>query len=187
MQPSAGPALPHTRSTLVHWLVTAAALAAVCGGAALVQPPDAAARATAPAAGDAGPDPDRARYPMDCGPWPTETVHRAAVDFDGDGRRETVAVVRCGTGTGTPPSGIFVLARPEVSGGRPLIAEMLLDPAEQLSIADFTVRDGMIAVKLLGYSSDEVPRCCPDQERKVTWDFRDNEFRLRAAPPAGSV
>ena len=41
MQPSAGPALPHTRTRTVHWITTAAALGAIVAAGALVQPADA--------------------------------------------------------------------------------------------------------------------------------------------------
>lgn len=188
MQLSPGPDLPHTRSRAPHWFVTAAALATVLGGAALVQPPDATARPVPSVnAGGGAPDPTAARYPMDCGPWRPEVVERAAVDFDADGHAETVAVVRCRSGAGSAPSGVFVLARPKAGESRPRIAEVLLDPAEQVSVERFRVRGRTISARLLGYSSPRVPRCCPDQRRDVEWTWREGRFHLSAAPLPGSV
>ncbi|HEX5567884.1 MAG TPA: hypothetical protein VFY14_13320 [Streptomyces sp.] len=172
----------------MHWVVTAAALGAVLGGSALVRPADATATpqpdstAVAP-----GPDADTARYPLECGPAEPEVVDRATVDFDGDGRAETVAVVRCASGIGTPPSGVYVLAHPVREGARPRIAETLVDPAEGMAVQDLTVRDRTVLARLLGYSSQEVPRCCPDRARDVEWNWRGGRFVLKAAPTAQSV
>lgn len=195
MQPSAGPdALPHTRTRLAHWAAVAAALSAVLALAAVVRPSDAVAdQAGTATARDDGPEAADARYPMDCGPQPEPAVTVLAsgsADFDADGRAETVALVRCDSPTGTPPSGIFILAPPLSPDARPRVVETLLSPEEGMSTQGFTVResgDGTIAATLLGYSSPEVPRCCPDQQRKVTWEWRDGRFALTPEPVAQSV
>ncbi len=194
MQPSAGPdALPHTRTRLVHWTATAAALSAVLGLSAVVQPPGAMAGQAGSVTADDGPDAALARYPMDCGPREERAVavlDTASADFDEDGRAETVALVRCDTPAGTPPSGIYVLAHPAEQDGRPRIVETLLSPDEGMSTRGLTVsehRGRTIAVTLLGYSSDDVPRCCPDQQRKVTWEWEDGRFVLVPEPVAQSV
>ncbi|CAL9378200.1 hypothetical protein SUDANB106_01009 [Streptomyces sp. enrichment culture] len=187
--PAPSPAAPaHTRARAPHWLATAAALGALLGASALLEP--AGADATQPretAAVTPGPDADTARYPLDCGPVEAEVVDRAAVDFDGDGRAETVAVVRCAAGIGTPPSGVYVLAHPAREGGRPRVAETLVDPEEGMTVQDLTVRDRTVFARLLGYSSPDVPRCCPDRARDVEWEWRGGKFVLEAAPTARSV
>ncbi|EST39685.1 hypothetical protein N566_00550 [Streptomycetaceae bacterium MP113-05] len=193
MQPTASPdALPHTRTRLVHWAATAVALAAVLAVSAVAQPPDALA---GPAAGTGtGPDAAQARYPMDCGPGlpqPAVAVLAAAsADFDDDEHAETVALVRCKAPAGTPPSGIYVLTHPVEPGGPPQIVETLLSPKEGMSAQDFTVSERgrrKIAATLLGYSSPDVPRCCPDQQRKVTWEWREGRFDLVPEPVAQSI
>ncbi|NJQ01403.1 hypothetical protein [Streptomyces zingiberis] len=202
-QPSAPrPARAHARSRPVHWLVTATALAAVVGGAAFLQPSGATAT-TAPAAssgasGDTGdrtsaepagrtggaPDAESARYPLECGTAGTEVVEKGSADLDGDGRPETVAVVSCAAGMGTPPHGLYVLAH---GAAGPEVLETLLDPAERMNVADLAVTGRGISATLLGYSSAEVPRCCPDQRREVIWRWRDGSFRLAALAAPGSV
>jgi hypothetical protein len=193
VQPSDGPATPpHTRSRPVHWIGTATALAAVLGLSALVQPP---AGAAAPVDGGqhaavaGGPDPVRARYPMRCGPRlpgqrAVDVLAKGSADFDSDGRTETVALVRCHAGMGTPPSGIFVLAPPDGPDGRPRVVETLLPPGEGMSANRFRVGTRSVSATLLGYSSDDVPRCCPDKRRKVTWDWDGTRFVLTPAPVA---
>ena len=109
------------------------------------------------------------------------------MDFDDDGRAETVAVVRCGSGTGSAPHGVFVLAHPSSGDSRPRIAEVLLDPEEGLIVQRFRARGKTISARLLGYSSSRVPRCCPDRQRDVEWSWRDGRFHLMAGPLPGSV
>lgn len=193
VQPSAGPDLPHTRTHLVHWLSTAVALAAVVGTTVMIQPSNATATSdvsttsTRTDATHSGPNPKGVDYPLDCGPWKVGVVSQGAADFDGDGSAETVAVVRCATEGGTPPSGVYVLSRTAQGADTARVAKTLVDPADRLSVDDFAVRDGVISATLRGYSSDEVPRCCPDQERSVKWRWKDGDFTLSAAPVAMGV
>ncbi|MFI2242026.1 hypothetical protein [Streptomyces chrestomyceticus] len=185
MQFTAGQDLPHTRTRALHWLATAAALAAVVAAAAFVQPPDATATATTDAASGAraaaapAPDPHAASYPVDCGPNRLDVVDSASGDLDGDGSPETVAVVRCHTETGTPPSGVYVLTGPaagRAGKGAPRVVATLLAPAQQRSVDGFAVRDGAVAATLLGYSSTGVPRCCPDVRVPTKWQWKGGKF-----------
>ncbi|MFI2781789.1 hypothetical protein [Streptomyces sp. ALB3] len=191
MQTSALPDLAHTGAKAVHWLATATAMAAVVAVAGLLQPE--AATATAEASeqrvatqhgGTPAPDPESVAFPLDCGAAGRTVADSAPGDLDGDGRPETVAVVRCAAGSGTPPSGIYVVTQP--SGAPPRVVATLVDPAQKLNVTDFTVRDGRISATLLGYSSAEVPRCCPDELEKATWRWKGSAF-VRSATPAAST
>ncbi|WP_205022043.1 hypothetical protein [Streptomyces sp. HB132] len=194
MQTSALPDLAHTDAKPVHWLATATAMAAVVAAAGLLQPEATTATASAsehrvtaqhgsaPAA--KAPDPAGVAFPLDCGAAGQAVADSAAGDLDGDGGPETVAVVRCAAGSGTPPSGIYVLTQP--SGAAPRVVATLVDPAQKLNVTDFGVRDGRISATLLGYSSADVPRCCPDEQESATWEWRGNAF-IKSAGPAGST
>ncbi|GAA2307962.1 hypothetical protein [Streptomyces violaceusniger] len=195
MQPL-GPDLAHTQPRPVHWVATAAAVAAVIAGGSFFQPSDAKATtsttASAPGTGRLptakAPDPRAADYPMDCGRARPDVVDRGSADLDGDGRPETVAVVRCPTAFGTPPSGVYVLSQPaDRAGAAPRVVATFVDPKEGMSISDFAVRGKKVSATLLGYSSAKVPRCCPDLQRKVNWRWRDGKFVLKALPVPGSV
>lgn len=119
MQTSDLPDLAHTDTTPMHWLATATAMAAVIAGAGMLQPDDATASAspshrttaqhgTAPVA---APDPAGVTFPLQCGTADSTVADQVPGDLDGDGRPETVAVARCAAGSGTPPSGVYVLTR----------------------------------------------------------------------------
>ncbi|MEU6342529.1 hypothetical protein ABZ883_16495 [Streptomyces sp. NPDC046977] len=196
MQPTAGPALPHTRARSVHWITTAAVIAAVIGSAALVQPagastakpPAAGAKAADPAVpATAPPDPKAAHYTMNCAGAPVDVVDQAAGDLDGDGRPETVAVARCHSGTGTPPSGLYVVSAGTAPGAAPRIVETLVDPKEQRSFKDLRIEGRKVRATVLGYSSQDIPRCCPDQMRDYSWEWRSGTYYEIPGPLANSV
>ncbi|MGW7432710.1 hypothetical protein ACWGIN_24595 [Streptomyces sp. NPDC054861] len=178
MQPSAVPDLAHTHARPVHWLATATAMAAVVAAAGLLQPgPATATTAAGPqAAPAAAPAPDAAAadYPLDCGRAPTTVARQSRGDLDGDGNPETVAVVHCEAGSGTPPSGIYVLTRAKDAPAR--VVATLLDPARRSTVADLAVRDGAVVATVLGYSSLDVPSCCPDQRERVEWRWKGSAF-----------
>ncbi|RAJ60046.1 hypothetical protein K378_04744 [Streptomyces sp. Amel2xB2] len=184
--------LPHTRTRMVHWMGTAVALAAVVGLSSFVQPAGATAQPTlTTAASGTAPAPDakKADYPVDCGSpsVKVDVVAKGSADFDGDGQQETVASVRCHSGTGTPPNALFVLGAAPRPDQKPRVVATMLRMKERMTVEDLKVDDRTVSAKLLGYSSPSVPSCCPDRQRKVKWEWKDGKFALEAAPvPGGS-
>ncbi|MCM2577023.1 hypothetical protein M1E25_06590 [Streptomyces sp. MTZ3.1] len=191
---ASGAAPPHHSSRPVHWVVTTVAVAAVLGASALVRPSAATAGPPRPSDGDpaasrpmGAPDPGKAHFPVKCGRAGADVLEEGSADLDGDGRPETVAVVRCHSGMGTPPSGIYVLAQGTGDDGEPRVVETLLDPGEGINVGEFAVGGRTVSATLLGYSSPDVPRCCPDRKRRVKWQWSDGKFVLTALPVPGSV
>ncbi|MFD3700914.1 hypothetical protein ACFWUZ_33100 [Streptomyces sp. NPDC058646] len=184
--PAAAEDRTHRRSRPVHWLATAAALAAVIAAAGLVQPatgspaaepaPDArgAVAATAP---EAAPDAAGLTYPLDCKGVPQAVTATAQGDLDGDGRPETVAAVRCDAGSGAPPHALYVLTRDKGPDARPRIVATLLEASRRQTAVDLTVRDGIVTAGLLGYSSPDVPRYSPDVKQLAKWRWSGGKFR----------
>ncbi|QNP62462.1 hypothetical protein [Streptomyces genisteinicus] len=187
MQNPVVPDLAHTQTRPVHWLLTATAMAAVVAGAGLLQPDAATATqsGTAARAGAAAPvpapeqpapapDPAAVELPLECGGLPALVTAKATGDLDGDGGPETVVAARCDAGSGNPPHGVYVLAAGRDGTAR--IVATLVDPEEKASVADLAVRDGAVTAALLGYSSLDVPRCCPDIREQVKWQWRGGVF-----------
>lgn len=190
MQISELPDLAHTRPRPVHWLATATAMAAVVAAAGLLQPDAATANQpgsepTAHAAPGTAPPPapDTATvdFPVECGGADTVVTKRATGDLDGDKQPETVAAARCDAGSGTPPSGVYVLTA--AKDGAPRIVATLVDPADRQSVTDLDIRDGVVEARLLGYSGPDVPACCPDEEQRLTWQWKNGAF-VRSAQNA---
>ncbi|SED73494.1 hypothetical protein [Streptomyces sp. TLI_105] len=181
MQPSAAPDLAdlaHTHARPAHWMATATATAAVVALAGLLQPGPAGAGTVPAAAPRPAPAPDAAAvsYPLECGGGPHTVAKRVSGDLDGDGNPETVAVVHCEAGSGTPPSGVYVLTRGKGSGTPARVVATLLAPEQHQNVTELAVRDGAVRATLLGYSSPDVPSCCPDEKEQVSWRWRGGAF-----------
>jgi hypothetical protein len=145
------------------------------GAGAVVAPADAAPASAGTLAG--APDAKKAHYPLDCAGNPVDVVDHASGDLDHDGRPDTVAVVRCQSGSGTPPSGVYVLSQGPSGSTTPRIVETLVNPKDQRSIKDLRISAlGAVTATVLGYSSGDVPRCCPDQQRDYTWLWRSGTY-----------
>lgn len=181
MQHPAVPDLSHTHTRPIHWVATATALAAVVALSSVLQP-DAATAAQPPGteqkntpAHTVPPDPASVAFPLECGPIEAVVQKKASGDLDGDGRPETVAVVHCDAPMGTPPDGVYVLTR-DAEGGEPRVVATLVDPADRRTVTDFAVRGGGVHATLLGYSSADVPSCCPDVTDDVKWHWENGAF-----------
>jgi len=192
VQPLAGQDLLHTQPQPMHWLATATAVPAVVAAASFIQPPDATATTASNAKPGlhtlhtlAAPDPAKVTFPVNCGPSRLDVVQKISGDLDGDGTTETVAVVRCHSETGTPPSGVFVLARPTDPKAPPRVVATLLAPSDKLSVQDFALQGRAISATLLGYSTLDVPRCCPDVHKSAKWQWQDGKF-IQSELPLGA-
>jgi hypothetical protein len=185
VQQSAVPELAHTRTRPIHWLATATALAGVVALSSFLQP-DAATAAQKPGFGTqsapvvAPPATDGVEFPLECGPVQAVVEREAAGDLDGDGRPETVAVVHCDAGISTPPDGVYVLTRGADDAHARVVAT-LVDPKDRYTVKDFAVRDGEVLTTLLGYSTADVPTCCPDVEERAKWQWKNGSF-VRSSP-----
>ncbi|TKT07397.1 hypothetical protein [Streptomyces galbus] len=184
MQHSAVPELAHTHTKPIHWLATAAAVAGVVALSSLVQPGPATAAqtsgphtATAPAAAPATTGVD---FPLECGPVRALVQRQATGDLDGDGRPETVAVVHCDAPMGTPPDALYVLTRGAGEKTARVVAT-LIDTEERKTVTRVSVVDGAVRASLLGYSTADVPSCCPDVKDIAQWRWKDDRF-VRSTP-----
>ncbi|MBV2355816.1 hypothetical protein KUM39_15775 [Streptomyces sp. J2-1] len=182
MQHPAVPELAHTHTRPIHWVATATAVAGVIALSSLVHPGPAAAEpapdAKAPTAPAHRPAPgtDGVHFPLPCGPVKAVVVSTASGDLDGDGNPETVAVVHCDAPMGTPPDALYVLTR-GTRATTPRVVATLVDPEDRITVTRLTVHDRAVGATLLGYSSTDVPRCCPDTKTPTTWRWNGTAFR----------
>ncbi|MEU4151987.1 hypothetical protein [Streptomyces sp. NPDC026659] len=190
MQQSAVPELAHAHPQPIHWAGTATAVAGVIALCSLVQPGPATAAQATPATGApaparttaAPPVTEGVAFPLQCGPVKALVAKKATGDLDGDGNPETVAVVHCDSAMGTPPDGLYVLTRNHDGTGSRVVAT-LVDPKDRLTVTDLAVGARTVTATLLGYSSDDVPSCCPDVKTPAQWQWKGNAF-IRSTPTA---
>lgn len=189
MQHPAVPELAHTDTRLFHWLATAAAIAGVTALSSILQPGSATAAQPAPGnntkaktapTATAPPTTKGVEFPLDCGPVKVKLQTKATGDLDGDGRPETVVVAHCDASMGTPPDGVYVLTH-AAGTDRSRIVATLVDPKDRLTVTDFTVRARAVTATLLGYSTADIPSCCPDLKTPAKWQWRDGAF-IRSTP-----
>ncbi|HEY8984804.1 MAG TPA: hypothetical protein VIU15_35175 [Streptomyces sp.] len=185
MQHPVVPELAHTHTRPIHWVATATALAGVVALSSVLQPGPATAAGSTPAKGDdrpaaVAPSVAGVTFPLDCGPVKALVVKQAAGDLDGDGRPETVAVVHCDAPMGTPPDAVYVITQgPKKSG--PRVVATLVTPKDRNTVTAIAVTDGVVRATLLGYSTPDVPRCCPDLKNDAQWRWKDDKF-VRTTP-----
>ncbi|WP_326583961.1 hypothetical protein OG250_35700 [Streptomyces sp. NBC_00487] len=191
MQQSAVPELAHAHTRPIHWLATATALAAVVALSSALQPDAARAAQPDPKADRApavvtAPDPTEVDLPLDCGPVGVVVKNKGSGDLDGDGRPETVAVAHCDASMGTPPDGVYVLTR-STDAAQPRVVATLVNPKDRKTVTDFAVRDAAVTATLHGYSSADVPNCCPDVKDLVKWQWKNGAFTRSTPAGAQSV
>jgi hypothetical protein len=182
-------ALAHTRSRPLHWIGTAAALAAVVAAAVALAPAGAAAPVadgphSVPAS--AAPNPSLVAFPLNCAGLPTKVTQHFSADTTGNGTVVTVVAVHCDAQNGTPPDGLYVLrAGP---GGKPRIAATLIRPSQNLTVRTLGLRpDGTIHAAVDGYSSEAVPRCCADLHQTYTWTPTSDGYSHTVTVPLSQV
>ncbi|QNP73673.1 hypothetical protein IAG44_32260 [Streptomyces roseirectus] len=186
MQQPVVPELAHTHTRPIHWLATATALAGVVALSSVIQPdPATAAQPTAGTTADdrpaaVAPSVAGVDFPLDCGPVKALVVKQAAGDLDGDGRPETVAVVHCDAPMGTPPDSVYVITR-GAKDDAPRVVATLVGPKDGNTVTSVAVTDGAVRASLLGYSTSDVPRCCPDVKSEAQWRWKDHRF-VRSTP-----
>ncbi|MET8951472.1 hypothetical protein ACWEO4_27315 [Streptomyces sp. NPDC004393] len=185
MQHPAVPELAHTTTRPIHWVATATAVSGVIALTSLLQPGAATAaqpqvRTKAAPVAALPPDPSKVRFPLDCGPTKVLVAKRATGDLDGDGRPETVAVVHCDASMGTPPDAAYVLTQ-AADATEPRVVATLVDPKERLTVTSLAVHDAAVTASMLGYSSPDVPSCCPDVKSSAEWQWRGGAF-VRSTP-----
>ncbi|MCZ9346106.1 hypothetical protein NGM37_51150, partial [Streptomyces sp. TRM76130] len=63
----------------------------------------------------------------------------------------------------------------------PRVVATLIDPEERRTVTDLSVTGGAVLATYLGYSSADVPSCCPDVEEDAKWRWNNGAF-VRSAP-----
>jgi hypothetical protein len=82
------------------------------------------------------------------------------------GHPATIVVARCDSGAGSPPSGVFVVDGADAAAK---VSATLVRPSAQVEISTVTVTADRLRATGMGYSTPDVPRCCPDRTVTLVW------------------
>ena len=91
-------------------------------------------------------------------------LQRVVVDLGTDSG--TVVVARCDSGAGSPPSGVYLVAG-DASAAR--LTATLVSPSDAVQVSGLSTSGGVLTVTGRGYSTPDVPRCCPDMDVSLRW------------------
>jgi hypothetical protein len=120
-------------------------------------------------------------FPQRCAPYGFEIQQHAVLRLPGGA--VALVLVRCATGAGTAPSGLYAFR--VTSGGAPVLVQTLLGvryPAYQHYVDNFQADSFVVSGKRVrltvhGFSARSVPDCCPDVVRTLRWVWTGSRFR----------
>jgi hypothetical protein len=134
-------------------------------GAALSACADRAGDATQP--GTSGPHtsaaPRATAWPLHCADVPIAQRRMATGDVTGDGVADTVLIAYCDAGAGSPSQRLGLL------DGRTGALRVVPRTGGVEFYVDVRAAPRRVTATGLAFSADDVPRCCPDVRRRLSW------------------
>lgn len=114
-------------------------------------------------------------YPVDCGGQTTASA--AAYPEPAPGKQLAIVHVTCKAGAGTPPSAVLVYDYAESTTSVHLTQTLLRYEDNWVPENGGTTSQGpTLTISVYGYSTDDVPRCCPDLQPTLSWTWRQGTY-----------
>lgn len=122
------------------------------------------------------------RYPVDC--EGEAVASPAAYSEPEPGTELAVVFVTCASGAGAQPSAVLVYDRADSTDGVHL-AQTLLSYEDNWTPTGGAVEamGSDLVIPVYGYSTDDIPRCCPDLDLQLTWTWREGEYVATGPQP----
>lgn len=122
-------------------------------------------------------------YLVDCGGQTAGTA--VAYPTPGPDTQLAVVFVSCVAGAGNPPSAVLVYDNTS-STDRVHLRQTLLTYQDNWmpKPGGTSVTGPNLAINVYGYSSDKVPRCCPDLDTTLTWTWNGSEYLATNRAPS---
>lgn len=125
-------------------------------------------------------------YPVECG---DQTIGTAAAYPEPEpGVQLAVVFVTCVAGAGSPPSAVLVYDSADSPTSAHLSQTLLRYEDNWTPVEDGTTADGPdLSVRTRGYSTGDVPRCCPDLDVTHTWTWDGQGYTPTTAARGGGT
>jgi len=98
------------------------------------------------------------------------------------GVRLAIVLVRCNAGAGTPPVALYVYDK-ATSRVAAHLAETLIKDSDNWQAGAVNAAGTTISLEVAGFSSNNVPNCCPDVQAALTWEWDGTRYRLTSDVP----
>jgi hypothetical protein len=124
------------------------------------------------------------RYPIAsrCSPVGVRVVQVAYVD-PGPRTHDALVLAECNSGAGTPPVVLYVYDRAS-SARNPHLAATLVADTDQWQASSFSANGADLTMPAYGFSSNNVPNCCPDVRTTLAWRWNGSGYVLTSPVPA---
>ncbi len=128
-------------------------------------------------------------YPFDCGTypgagpvgwhvWDVQYAHPAG------GVEMAVVLVTCDAGAGSPPAALLVYDGAASPSGDPHLTQTLVSPEDNWVAGDVSPIDDTVSLPVSGYTTADVPHCCPDVAATLVWHWVDGSYQPDGLEPA---
>lgn len=123
------------------------------------------------------------QYPVDCGGQTTGSA--VAFPEPEPGAQVAVVFVTCVAGAGSPPSAVLVYDHADSANSAHLAQTLLPYEDNWIPEKDATTASGTkLTISVYGYSTESVPRCCPDIHTNLTWNWSSGEYVAAGPEPS---
>lgn len=121
-------------------------------------------------------------YPVDCGGQTTASA--TAYPEPEPGKEVAIVQVTCKAGAGSPPSAVLVYDSAESTTSAHLAQTLLRYEDNWIPESGVTTSLGpTLTISVYGYSTDSVPRCCPDLHPTLSWTWRQGKYVATGPEP----
>jgi hypothetical protein len=93
-------------------------------------------------------------------------------------------LAQCDSGAGTPPVALYVYDGTTSSPSTPHLASTLISEKERWQANSFSTSGGDLTMNVFGFSSNNVPNCCPDVRTTLVWRWNGSSYQLVGQEPA---
>jgi len=120
------------------------------------------------------------RYPVDCEEvgW---RVWDVAYAEPAESHAVALVLVTCNAGAGTPSVELYAFDRTGRSS--PRLSQTLVSAADNWQANHIEVHSDSVSLPVFGFSSVDVPRCCPDVTATLAWRWNGSAYDSTDAGP----